>query len=357
MKNRITYDQVLARFEENHMPYASLSLNNGARLIISQRGGRFFGPFLAEDEESLMWMNGAFASSDRFRDFLDAGDWNLGGERVYMGPELQYSVPDRTRFWESYQLSPQIDPGNYDLSVHQAQGEGRLQQAMVLDAYPERGQKELRLTRKVRPAPDPLRNLSNYEDLIAGVDFCGYEHSLTLSEARNDGLISQTWDLVQIRPGGTIIIPAVPAIEYTDYYEPVDETWQTIESHYVQVKITGDRMFKTGYKSPHLHGRAGYFNILDSNRACLLVRSFYNNPSSPYLDEPYHAPGCNGDSLQIYQDDGALGGFAEIECIGQAIGGPTNRSNITDYISLWCYVGPPEKIKRVTYQLVGAVPS
>jgi hypothetical protein len=356
MNNRITYHQVITRFEKNDIHHVTLLLNRGVRIIISQRGGRIFGPFLNEDDESLMWTNGAFASPDAFRDFLDAGDWNLGGERVYLGPELQYSVPDRKRFWETYKLSPQVDPGNYEMSVDDSESECRLHQNMVLDVYPEGGQKELSITRVITSAPDPLRNLSNYANLIDRVIYCGYDHSLTLSESENDGLISQTWDLVQINPGGTIFIPTLPTIEYTDYYEPVDETWQTIGPNHVQVKITGDRMFKLGYKSPHIYGRAGYFNLPDSNNACLIVRNFYNNSSSPYLDEPYHAPGRKGDSLQIYQDDGALGGFAEIECIGQAIGGSTNRSIITDHISLWCYVGVPEKIRRITHHLVGVMP-
>lgn len=356
MKNIITFHQVVALLQENSIRHTALPLKGDARIIISQRGGRIFGPFMSGDDESLMWINNAFASADAFSEFLDTDDWNLGGERVYLGPELQYSVPDRERFWETYKLSTQVDPGNYELSVNNETSECRLHQNMVLDVYPGRGRKEISLTRVIKPSADPLRNMSNYLELINGVAYCGYEHSLTLSEEENDGIMSQTWDLVQINSGGTIYIPSSPALEYTDYYEPVDETWQKVESNYVQVDITGDRMFKLGYKAPHIYGRVGYFNVLDLDRACLIVRNFYNNPASPYLDEPYHTVGHKGDSLQIYQDDGALGGFAEIECIGQAIGGSTNPSNNTDHISLWCYVGFPQKIRQITLQLVGVLP-
>ncbi|MCD4671683.1 MAG: hypothetical protein K8R77_03375 [Anaerolineaceae bacterium] len=331
-------------------------MNDAARIIISQRGGRIFGPFMGQVDESLLWTNSAFADAETFRAFLDAGDWNLGGERVYIGPELQYSVPDRKKFWDSYTLSPQVDPGNYELLMDDATGQCKLQQDMLLNAYPGDEKKALNLTRELRPAADPLRNLSNYANLIDGVAYCGYEQSLTLGEEENDGLISQTWDLTQINPGGTIFIPALPTIAPTDYYGPVDETWQTIESHYVRVNITGDKMFKLGYRAPQIYGRAAYFNVLSVDKACLIVRNFYNNPTSPYLDEPYHSLGCKGDSLQIYQDDGALGGFAEIECIGQAIGGFTDRSAVTDNISLWCYVGTPENIRQITYHLVGVMP-
>lgn len=357
MNNRITYNQIVTRFAENDIDYYSLDLNSQARVIISLRGGRIFGPFLNEDDESMLWVNSAFSTSQEFQAFIKDDNWNLGGERVYLGPELQYSVPDRNRFWETYALSPQVDPGHYKFTLNSETDVCTFHSDMIMDAYPAKGRKELSLFRRVSPARDPLRELCNYEDLLKKVDFCGYEHSVTLHEKKNDGLISQTWDLLQINPGGQILIPASPAVEFTEYYEPVDETVQTIHQNHVRVFIAGDRMFKIGYKAPHIFGRAGYYYKLDSKRACLMVRSFYNNPSYPYLDEPYNKPGKVGDSLQIYQDDGELGGFAEIECIGQAIGGETGRSDFTDHLSLWCYVGLPKKIQQISLNLLGVKPS
>jgi hypothetical protein len=61
MDNQIDFHTLISRFEENSIPYGVLSLKDGACLVISQRGGRIFGPFLEEDSPSLFWMNQAFA--------------------------------------------------------------------------------------------------------------------------------------------------------------------------------------------------------------------------------------------------------------------------------------------------------
>jgi hypothetical protein len=354
LNNRITYRQVIDRLEENSLDYAVLSLQNDVSIIISQRGGRVLGPFLGQGGESIFWMNSSFASPDSFEDFLNSGNWNLGGERIWIAPELQYAVADRGNFFDSYVLSPQVDPGQYVLDEAKQQ-QWRLRQEMTMDVYvPTRRQKELHLDRLIKRVEDPLRNLSHHQDLIDGVVFAGYEQLITLSEVEHDDLMSQTWNLVQLNPGGVLLIATLPSVEYTDYYEPVDESIQTIHTSHVRLEITGDRLYKIGYKSPHVLGRVAYFNRLQDNQSCLIVRNFFNNPSAPYPDEPYHLPGCRGDSIHIYNDDGGFGGFGELECQGQAIGADTGKSTTTDQMVLWLYVGAPDKVKRITSHLIGA---
>ncbi|MBK8051158.1 MAG: hypothetical protein IPK16_31085 [Anaerolineales bacterium] len=80
--NYITQLQIIARCEENNIPYAVLPLQDGATIVVTQRGARIFGPFLAPDAASLNWVNAAFASAPAFRAFLHEGNWNLGGERL-----------------------------------------------------------------------------------------------------------------------------------------------------------------------------------------------------------------------------------------------------------------------------------
>jgi hypothetical protein len=350
---RITYRQVVARLEESALPYGILTLQQGASIVISQRGGRILGPFLTPDSESILWINDVFTSPDAFKKFLDSNHWNLGGERVWMAPELQYAVPDRNNFWGSYTLSPQVDPGHYILEQVKS-GQWRLSQDMNLDVYTSTtSRKELHLERLISIAEDPLRKLSNYVDLVDGITFFGYEQRMTLSETRHDDLLSQTWSLVQLNPGGMLLISALPTVEYTCYYEPVDDNIHSIHNNYVRLKITGDRRYKLGYKAVHILGRLAYFNHLNNDRAYLIVRNFFNNPSAPYPDEPYHLPGHQGDSVHIYNDDGGLGGFGELECQGQAIGGETGKSVITDQMVLWFYIGAPDKVKELVKHLIG----
>ncbi len=121
----------------------------------------------------------------------------------------------------------------------------------------------------------------------------------------------------------------------------------------MRLKISGRKQFKVGYKAAHLYGRLGYLNQLDDGRSYLLVRNYFNNPSSPYAEEPPHQPGCNGHSVHVYNDGGGFGGFGELEVMGQTIGGETGRSASTDQFLLWLFVGPQPKIKRLARHLLG----
>ncbi|RPI57998.1 MAG: hypothetical protein EHM56_02890, partial [Chloroflexi bacterium] len=99
MTDPITYQVVITRLEENHIPYGVLSLQGGWSAVISQRGGRILGPFPTVDSEGLFWINSAWSQPESFRQFLASGNWNLGGDRVWIAPEIQYSVKDRRDYW------------------------------------------------------------------------------------------------------------------------------------------------------------------------------------------------------------------------------------------------------------------
>jgi hypothetical protein len=302
MNSKITYHQILARLEENNLSYGELTLQNDVSIIISRRGGRIFGPFLSRESESIFWTNEAFAQTGRFKEFLSSGSWNIGGDRIWIAPEIQYHVPDRSDFWGSVFWPEQVDPGRYLLDQPEP-GQWCLTQDMTLQAYNlASGQKELYLERLIRQVDDPLRNVGDYPDLVNGVLFAGYEQVVTLSEPRRDDIVSEAWSLTQLNPGGMLVIPASPRVEYTDYYEPVDGSLQTIHPDHVRLQITGDRQYKVGYKSAHVFGRLAYYNHLDDSRAYLIVRNFFNNPSMPYAEEPDHSPGCRGHSIHVYND-------------------------------------------------------
>ncbi|MGD2164238.1 MAG: hypothetical protein PVH50_01785 [Anaerolineae bacterium] len=356
MNNQVTLGQVVARLEENKIDHALLALQNNVLLVVSRRGGRIFGPFLPrpdpEESESIFWTNGVFTQQEGFEEFLASGDWNLGGERIWMAPEIQYSVHDRSDFWGTLDWPEQVDPGNY---VVEKLGDSRctLSQHMTLEAHNvASGKKTLHLERLIQPAADPLRSLRNYEYLVDGVLYAGYEHVVTLSEGEQNDIMSEAWSLVQLNPGGILIIPASPRIGFVDYYEPAGSL-QTFHGDHVRLQITGRDQYKLGYKASHVTGRIGYLNRLEDGRAYLIVRSFYNNPSRPYTEEPAHLPGWNGYSVHVYNDDENAGGFGEMECNCQTIGGKTGRSTSRDELMLWLYVGAEEKVREIGVHLLG----
>ncbi len=353
MNSKITRSQLEASLQATDQAYAVVSLQNEVSLIVSRRGGRVFGPYLSADSESIFWTNSALAAPETFREFLASDDWNLGGERIWIAPEIQYMVKDRTDFWGTIQVPPAIDPGDYSLKQI---GPEQCQFSMdcTLPVYNlTTGEKQLHVEKAIHPVDDPLRGLSEYKSLISGVTFAGYEQVVTLSESRLDGILSETWNLIQLNAGGQLIIPASPLIEYTDYYEPIDEDHQTLHTNHISLNITGRRRYKVGYKAVQTFGRLGYFNQLADDRAYLLVRNFFNNPAVPYAEEPWHTPGRRGHSIHVYNDGGMFGGFGELEVNGQTIGGETGQSSVTDQFVLWLYVGHPDKLKTLATHLLG----
>lgn len=353
----ITKAQIIARLDESRIPYRTLTLQDGVDLLLCQRGARIFGPFLDGEGVSLYWVNPAFADAQRFAAFLSAGDWNLGGERLWIAPEVQYLVRDRADFWNSIHFPTSMDPGEWRFESS-AVGMARLAQELDLVAYNlGAGVKQLQIETLIRPIPNPLRAVRAASDLMEGVRYAGYEQEITLRERVHNELVAEVWNLIQLNPGGILLLPASPRVEHTDYFEPIDDAHQTHHPGHIRLRITGTRRYKVGYKAAHLYGRVGYLNRHVDGNSYLLVRNFFNNPSAAYAEEPAGLPGQSGHSFHVYNDGGGFGGFGELECNGQTIGGATGRTSSTDQMALWLFVGEEHKLREICIHLLGVDPT
>ncbi|MHB1335910.1 MAG: hypothetical protein ACYCXQ_08095 [Candidatus Humimicrobiaceae bacterium] len=113
MTNGITCRNIIQRLEENSLNHELIKFDEEKCAVILERGGRILGPFTSMDKESILWVNPSFAESSLFKKFLESGDWNIGGGRLWIAPELQHNCKDRKNFSEGYMLPKQADPGNY----------------------------------------------------------------------------------------------------------------------------------------------------------------------------------------------------------------------------------------------------
>ena len=354
MHSEITACQVIDRLEESKINYELLPLQNGCFAILSERGGRILGPFLEQGGRSLLWTNAAFAQPQTFKKFLASGNWNLGGERNWIAPEIQYLVKDRNNVEATVFFPEQMDPGNFTLMKI---GEGRFQLSadMNLEAWnTATGEKRLHLESRIMAVEDPLRFTSSYRSLQADVAYFGYQQSITLTDLNANEIMSELWNLIQLNPGGEVLLPISSGWETTQYAgEPPGEDLARFRTHCLGLKITGSRLYKIGYKASQHFGRLAYLNSSDVDRSYLIIRNFSNNPSSYYVEEPADRPGKWGDSIHIYNDDGRWGGFGELEVHGQTIGGRTDIATSTDSLMLWFYTGPKEKLINIAYLLLG----
>lgn len=353
MGDVLTRAALAARLAGNGLRYGVLELHGGASALVLERGGRVLGPFLDAQAGPLFWLSPAVSDAAAFARFLAAGEWNAGGDRIWIAPEIQYSVADRRDFWGTIALPPQMDPGTWTLDQPEA-GVWRLRQSLTLAAHNlATGEKTLTVDRLLRAVPDPLAATRDHGALLDGVAYAGYEQEVTLCEAQRDAILSQTWNVVQLPPGGRVLVPTAPDAEVTDYMEPVDKEHLARGPRWLSFRITGQSRYKAGVRAAHHFGRLAYLHPGENGRAWLAVRSFFNNPSRPYAEEPPDRPGARGDSIHVYNDGGAFGGFGEMECHGQTIGGATGVSASTDTLSLWVYAGPPERIAAVARALLG----
>lgn len=356
MESIFTRQVIEAALDAHGLKYGVLELQAGASALLLERGGRLLGPFLRPDAASLFWVNPVLVDAERFAAFLAANEWNTGGERVWFSPETQWLVPDRSDFWGSVHFPSHFDPGHFTLD-QTAGGLWHLRQHAILTAYNlGHGDKDLSMERVYRPVDDPLRYAGAPDDLREGVQYVGYEQAVTLSEVQRDAITAQSWTLVQLYAGGQVIVPCSPLVTITDYNEPVDDAVRTVHDHWATFRITGDRRYKVGLRAAHTFGRLGYYRSDGGGRATLIVRNYFNNPSSIYSEEPAHLPGARGDSIHIYNDGGMFGGNGELEVQGQTIGGESGVSSMRDPMLLWIYEGPVERIARITRHLLGVDP-
>jgi hypothetical protein len=352
-----TFDQLTRSLEARGLPYGVLALGNEIRLVLTERGGRLMGPFLP-DGTSVGWINPMLADAGSLGRFLESGDWNMGGDRVWIAPEVQYLATDRDRFNETCVIPEQMDPGSWALARLDAVAHRwSLRHRATLEAYSlARGRKTVDVERQVGPALNPLRSLREAGSLMAGVRYAGWEHVVTLTEKVADDIVSETWNVLQVRPGSSMLIPCSPRIEISEiggYRDPVPEAARTVRGNHLRIDVTGDRQWKIGLRAAHVAGRLGCLFPLGRGDLCLLVRHFDSNPSALYSEESFDQPGNNGNSVHVYHDDGELGGFGELECNGQAIGRPTGRSASTDAFTTWLYVGGATVIAEIAVHLLG----
>lgn len=350
-----TLAQYASTFDQAGEQYHILPLQNGFNALLTRRGARILGLFSTPESANLFWTHPALAAPEDFAQFAAAEAWNLGGERCWIAPEIQYNITDRDDFFGTLGVDPAMDPGSFTLTATDRSVKFTSKFSLTAHVIAS-GQKQLAVERVVRPVDDPLRHLSEYAALIDGVRFAGYEQTATLTERNQTPIYSEIWNLVQLNAGGLLLIPCTGTVEASEYFGSAPEEVHQVKDNHVRLHITGQRQYKVGYKAATLTGRMGYWNKLPDGQEYLLIRQFFNNPSAFYVEEPPAQPGVRGHSVHIYNDDGGLGGpnsFGEMECSGQTIGGASGRSTSTDTFVLWAYVGASAAIRHIAQVLLG----
>lgn len=342
---------ILKTFDYCNLKYERLSIGDDWEIIITEHGGHVFGPFSGSCPEGLFWIPDSVCEPDEYKSLIDQKIWNIGGDRVWIAPEIQFNISDRSHFRETLNTPKTIDPGNFGMNREQERV--FLSQELDLTSYNTvTGNIHLEFSRMIHKAENPLRKLPMYTQLMQSVSYCGFEQILDLQGASEEEIYAETWDLLQIRPKGTLFIPMYAPLKGTDHYEPAGDH-EYVTDHGVCLKITGDSRYKIAYKSAVLTGRFGYLADSEDDQSSLIIINYPNNPSAMYSEEPPLIEGDTGYSIHIYNDDGNSGGFAEMECNLQTIGKPTGISRSIDRLTKWIFTGNTDQLKRIAQILLG----
>lgn len=348
MDNQITKQQILDRCREQGLRLACLPLGSGYEILVTEYGGRIFGPF-GPDGVSVLWVNRAFGDATLFADFVRDRKWNLGGDRLWFGPELDLFCTSPEAFDASYTVPAPMDPGHYFMEA-ETPCIRLLNRADV--TLPSDGSViSYEVRRAIRPAANPLKDLRGAR---FDIQYCGYFQDIDLKDiAPEKEWYTEPWILTQINPGGKVLVPYLGDFEFVDYYEPVDEYCQKVHEGYAELSITGDRKYKTAYRSASTFGRMAYVNRTASGSLYLIIRNYYNDPSLPYCMGPWKEPGNRGCSTYFYNDGGSEGGFGEFEnsCTPAGYDPELHRSHSTT--SLWFFFGAQTELEKVIRALLG----
>lgn len=350
MNNIITYGCVIRLLKKSNVSHETVELSDDWRIIVSQYGGRILGPFRGDNGESLLWMSDVWQDEDAFADFLRTRSWNVGGDRLWIEPELPFFTTEKAHFHDTYVVQGAIDPGAYAMS--DVDGGVRLEQEVHAKVFEMPvTDRHFRMRRTVQRASNPFAEKAKR----LGIDDCfGLVQTVELEDLDPDSpTYLEAWLLSQINPRGDLIVPYTgKTFDYLNYYEQIPGDMVRVEGNKLLVRVTGDIRYKLGFPSLNTTGRSAYLGSLTDGTPYLFVRCFYNNPSSVYCGAPYSDPEVYGHSLYLYNDPGSQGGFAEFENCGMTIGGDTGLRWSHDRVYYYFFIGDRQSLLRLADEIL-----
>ena len=289
--------------------FRELDLGHDLTLVVSVAGGRVFGPFL-NGLDALGWS----LDEPGFEAALLAGDWNIGGERVWLAPERHFNFTDPARMLETYRVAPELDPGVWNLAT---EGDG-----VVFDATPALPRTDqgapirLRIVRHIRPL-----NRSEYPALPQGVIAGGYRQTLEVTQPQSaEGLAIVPWLIRQVALGGEAILSASGRAPGECVFGMPPHAAITPQSAAWRVPFGPRGFFKTSYTRHSIaSGGLSYLIVHEGQATAVIMRPHLAAPDC-YPETLPHNATSQGHAAALFRDDGRFGRYGELELYGHTDG-------------------------------------
>lgn len=233
------------------------------------------------------------------------GDWNIGGDRLWLAPEVDWHWKTRqTADFAQYRVQSNVDPGSWKLEAR-SKGFCRVRQISRLRNNHRASNVVVELLRcfsvaKLNDAPFFKSWLAYRTDNEATV--------IKGTSGQRVGL----WSLMQVPSGGEVIIAGSVTPAFRVHFGNVPKALSKRGPRETRFKITGKHQFKVGLSADTVTGRMAYVRPLD-NGYLVIYRQFFPQPWRTYCDVPMHDLESQGDAVQVYNDGGQFGGFGEME--------------------------------------------
>ncbi len=299
-------------------------LGPNAHLIVTRCGGRVFGPFV-DGADALGWC----PAPDAFAAALAAGDWNIGGERVWLAPEASFNFTDAARIVETYRVDPALDPGAWHLERAGAAIRFGLQAEIAL--ADGSGRIAVEIVRTLAPRPAHV--------LIGGVREFGYRQRIVVEQRAGPPLPLVPWLIRQVAPVGTAFLDARNGARGEPVFGAPPAAAIAPQDGWWRVPFHGPGFMKTCYRRASLrNGAIGLMAEATVNTA-LLCRPVLAD-AERYPETHPRAPGSAGQCAALFYDDGRFGAYGEIELYGHR--DPSGPGVLE--VAVLCLVGPAEAL-------------
>jgi hypothetical protein len=234
--------------------------------------------------------------------------WNVGGDRLWLGPERDWFwAAERHDDLADHLVPPEIDPGSW--TVAPADRHAGFSAAVALTHRGTGQVTDVRIRRVV--------------DLLAALpDLVTYRVTTTVDVlAGPAGQPVSAWSILQVPDGGVVELALTAPPAYRDHLAPIDPARIVADGDRATLALTGERMIKIGMPPDVFAGRLRYSRPVPGG-VLHVERAMDVWPGRRYCDLPVGTdPTEQGDVVQVFDDDGHYGGYAELEHHSPAVVG------------------------------------
>ncbi len=270
-----------------------LPVGGGAFLIVTDYGGRIFGP-LSDTSETTDW----WPAHDELRRCLQNGTWNIGGERVWLAPEAYFNYTDPKRIIDTYAVNPALDPARWSI-VTKAGG-----LALSLEATIPLAQSKLAISLRI------------YRQIFPIVNQTGYTQQITVEQTSGEELPIVPWLIRQVVSGGEVVMLASPGAVGSAVFGQAPSSAILANSDRWRVSFSGPGFFKTIYHRNALRdGNMSYLPHKTSKTHGITLTPVMA-AAKDYPEALPSLPFSPGHCASLFYDSGRFGAYGEIEIYG-----------------------------------------